>query len=168
MPRAHYEGDPGWMGVNGGDWRRLGSYLTQRRVGLGYRLRSPFQDAVAGTSGQRRTIVDAESGRRHDYDAVTVAWIEHIYQWRPGSVAAVLDGAEPRCLEDIEVDDCVVVAINGDRQVRQRQRRHAFEGFGAPDVRLPDVELAILYDATLAEDDAGLLIDLYRRMQRGT
>lgn len=121
-----------------GDWQRLGAYLIHRRLDLGYRKRSVFQASVAVSPGERRTILDVETGNRSSFHPGTIAWLEHIYRWRPGSVAAVLAGGDPEPLDgstDKGVGgDGVVVALNGNRRARARGRRKAVDGLGPDEI----------------------------------
>lgn len=126
------------MVTTGASWQRLGSRLMHRRIELGFRTRKDFQLAIgARNSGERRTVLDIENGNRENYAAATIAWIEHIYQWAPGSVEAVLSGGEPTPADETS---------HAARQVRQH------------------VEESIRDDRVLTRRDKELLIDMYRRL----
>lgn len=75
------------------EWRRLADLLVQRRIQLGYRQRKDFAEA----SGLRhdRLLFDLENAKRTNFEAGTLAKFEQLYQWAPGSISAVLNGADP-------------------------------------------------------------------------
>lgn len=75
------------------DWQRLGRLLIARRVNLGHPVRSKFVKAKGLTHG--RTISDVENAKRTNFEPATRALIEQLYEWRPGSLNAVLAGGEP-------------------------------------------------------------------------
>lgn len=74
----------------GTDRKRLASYVRQRRVALGYRVRRDFAREVGLTD---RTLGTLESGQHVGLD--TLAAIEIGLVWAPGSAERVLDGGEP-------------------------------------------------------------------------
>lgn len=76
-----------------GDWKRLAELAIARRVELGYHRRAKF--ARARGLSHDRTLSDLENAKRTNFEPATIAQIEQIYQWAPGSVRAVLDGGNP-------------------------------------------------------------------------
>ena len=70
---------------------RLGAYIASRRVALGYKHRKHFAHALGITD---RTLDDIESGVRRARIG-TYAQIENVLEWKPSSIAAILDGGEP-------------------------------------------------------------------------
>jgi hypothetical protein len=76
------------------DWRRLADLLVARRVQLGYLRRA--QLLRAKNAGHfERIALDVENAKRNNYDKASIAMVERIYGWQPGSVRAVLTGGEP-------------------------------------------------------------------------
>lgn len=80
-------------GRRGPDWDRLAEALLRRRVELGHRNRTQFAAAVGEKND--RTISDLEHARRDNYTPATLASMERIYQWEPGSIKMVLAGNDP-------------------------------------------------------------------------
>jgi len=78
------------------DWVRLGRLLTARRIELGYPVRSRFVDARELSHG--RTISDIENAKRDNFEPATLALVEQLYEWAPGSIEVVLKGGEPTAL----------------------------------------------------------------------
>lgn len=76
------------------DWERLGRLLVARRVELGYKRRAAF--ARAHNLSHTRTIDDMENARRTNYERGTLAEVEQLYGWEPGSIESVLAGGEPK------------------------------------------------------------------------
>lgn len=71
--------------------------MTAERVRRGYHTLSEF----ARHSGLSRTTLDSiEWGRKTRYNPATIAALEHILGWRPGSVDRVLGGLDPLPEED--------------------------------------------------------------------
>ena len=75
-------------------WVRLGKALERRRgqLGYGFRRRGEFAD---GTGLSSKTLARIEHAWRDAYPDDTIALIEVIYRWQPGSAEAVLRGGEP-------------------------------------------------------------------------
>lgn len=73
------------------DLVRLGQYVMSRRAALGYKHRVDLANDLPFTD---RTLADIENGARRSGPG-TYAILENALQWRPGSVAAILDGHEP-------------------------------------------------------------------------
>ena len=87
-------------------WKRIGAYLTQRRVKLGYRKRAPWARAVGRPGFRARVITDLELGERGNYSDDTLETAEEVYQLQPGSIRqAVEAGGDPRPLEEEEDGD---------------------------------------------------------------
>jgi hypothetical protein len=100
-------------------WRRLGVVLTRRRgqLGYGFRQRAAFAEAN-GLKLSAKTLTRLEKAERDGYPEDTLALAEVIYRLKPGSVQAVLAGAEPEFIEDApERDrggqDAAVVVLQG-------------------------------------------------------
>lgn len=74
-------------------WMRLGELLIARRVELGYRSRSRFVAARGG--GHDRIVGDLERAGRDNYSPATIAAVERMYQWEPGSIRRILAGGMP-------------------------------------------------------------------------
>lgn len=75
----------------GMDWKRLATYVIHRRVQLGYRTRAAFASAL-------RISTFTVAGLERDHRAVspdTLAAIENLLEWKPGSARAILEGGEP-------------------------------------------------------------------------
>ena len=93
-------------------WRRLGLALERRRAELGYgfRQRGQFTQEQGGGKLSSKTISRLEKGERDSYPESTVATVEAMYRWAPGSFAAVLAGREPDPLVPGQVAQDVPVA----------------------------------------------------------
>lgn len=80
-----------------GAWRRLGELLEQRRAQLGYgfRQRGQFLRDRGGPPPSLKTLGRIERGERAFYPASTVALLERLYGFEPGSFEAVLRGGDP-------------------------------------------------------------------------
>lgn len=74
-------------------WARLGRLLIARRVELGYTVRAAFVKAKRLKHG--RTVSDLENAKRANFEPATLAQMEQIYEWAPGSIEAVLAGGDP-------------------------------------------------------------------------
>jgi hypothetical protein len=71
---------------------RLGHHIVSRRVALGYRNRTDFAKSLQFTV---RTLSDIENGIRKASPG-TYAMLENKLAWAPGSIDAILAGAEPK------------------------------------------------------------------------
>jgi|SRR5271163_2245356 len=71
---------------------RLGHHIVSRRVALGYRNRTDFANSLQFTV---RTLSDVENGVRKASPG-TYAMLENKLGWAPGSIDAILAGAEPK------------------------------------------------------------------------
>lgn len=80
-------------------WIRLGELLLNRRVALGAQNLEKF--AVDMELKNSRTCSDLEHGRRDNYLPSTLAHMELIYRWAPGSIKTVLAGGQPTELDDL-------------------------------------------------------------------
>jgi hypothetical protein len=71
--------------------------LERRRgeLGYGFRQRTRFARERGAGRISVKTISRLENGERDSYPESTVGAVEGMYQWSPGSVAAVLAGGEP-------------------------------------------------------------------------
>lgn len=78
-------------------WQRLGELLIAARVAKGFTKRAEWQRHLGLSHG--RTLFDIENAKRRNFDPSTIAFIEHAYGWRPGSIRAVLAGGEPTVTE---------------------------------------------------------------------
>ena len=70
---------------------RVGRYVVNRRVALGYQHRIDLANDLPITD---RTLADIENGVR-EASAGTYAVLENRLGWRPGSIEAVRAGNEP-------------------------------------------------------------------------
>ncbi len=70
--------------------RRLGNHVRERRLVLGLST----QKAADQASVSRQTWINIENGARRT-NAANHAALERTLRWRPGSVAAVLNGDDP-------------------------------------------------------------------------
>lgn len=71
------------------DWKRLGEHVVNRRI----ELNMPKRDDLATASGiSYRILGDIETGRRDNFDRVTLVKLEHALQWAPGSAVAIANG----------------------------------------------------------------------------
>jgi hypothetical protein len=71
------------------DWKRLGEHVVNRRV----ELDMPKRDDLATASGiSYRILGDIETGRRDNFDRVTLAKLERALQWAPGSAVTIANG----------------------------------------------------------------------------
>lgn len=77
--------------------------LTDRRVALGWFRRSAFVTDHADRLRNDRTIAAIEKTERMNFSRETLALVEILYQWKPGSIDAVLAGREPSPVEDAVV-----------------------------------------------------------------
>jgi transcriptional regulator with XRE-family HTH domain len=74
----------------GENWRRLADYVVAGRVVLGMRDR---RSLAAATGVTERTLGKLENGQR--VSASTLAAIEIVLGWAPGSCRRILAGGEP-------------------------------------------------------------------------
>lgn len=129
------------------DWQRLGDALAARRgqLGFGFRRRAEFS-RDSGLSD--KTIGRYEKGLSPSttIPPSTAALLEHLYQWEPGSVGAVLSGGDP-------------VPLPGTAGAPQPVSRRRFDD---PDLQviwdtdLPDhVKLGAVAGARAAKEAAG-------------
>lgn len=83
-------------------WERLGLLLLRRRVHLGY----PNRSAFARDKGLKndRTLSDLEKAKRTNFGDNTLAHMEVVYEWAPGSIERVLAGGEPTPIEETRAD----------------------------------------------------------------
>jgi len=72
------------------NWRRLADYVVAGRVALGMRDRRSLAIATGVTE---RTLGKLENGQR--VSASTLAAIENVLHWAPGSCRRILAGGEP-------------------------------------------------------------------------
>jgi len=69
---------------------RLAKALIARRIELGYPKRTKFAEE-AGLSHDR-TIGDLERAKGQKHSSTTIALVEQVYQWEPGSIDRILAG----------------------------------------------------------------------------
>jgi transcriptional regulator with XRE-family HTH domain len=74
----------------GENWRRLADYVVAGRVALGMRDR---RSLAAATGVTERTLGKLENGQR--VSASTLAAIEIVLGWAPGSCRRILAGGDP-------------------------------------------------------------------------
>lgn len=72
---------------------RLAKALIARRVELGYAKRAAFA-AAAGLSHDR-TLSDLERAVGKNHSSSTLALVEKVYAWEPGSIDRVMAGLKP-------------------------------------------------------------------------
>lgn len=97
---------------DGHAWQRLGELLVARRTELGHPKRLPFAKHHGLTHD--RTLSDLENARRtrlEGFDPATLAQVEQIYQWAPGSIRKVLAGGDPVKLDDDAPPDDIVALL---------------------------------------------------------
>lgn len=73
-------------------WRRLAELVANRRVVVGYRTQKALADAM---NVSIRTVNDLERVRRTGYNSGTLALLEQVLQWEPGSIRSILAGGDP-------------------------------------------------------------------------
>lgn len=73
------------------DWTRLAHYVVSRRTELGYTTQAQFADALGVVT---RTINGFERGESKMRSG-TLAKLESVLRWQPGSASRVLAGGEP-------------------------------------------------------------------------
>lgn len=115
------------------DWGRLAKAVVARRVELGMNTRR----ALSESSGlSTRTLGDIERVRRDSYDAATLARVEQVLEWSPGTVDAILASEDPPNLTPDETEAAEVAAVEAEdlpesiraqlveylRELHQRQR----------------------------------------------
>ena len=82
-------------------WKRVGTYLSERRAQLGYTKRAPWARAVERPGFRARVITDLELAQRDNYSDDTLATAEEVYLLTPGSIRrAIATGTTPTPLED--------------------------------------------------------------------
>lgn len=75
------------------DWKAAGRRIAIERARR-YRDRGDFADA---TGLSKRVLEDLETGRRRSYAPATLAAVERVLSWEPGTCQELADGArEPR------------------------------------------------------------------------
>lgn len=80
------------------EWRRLGQVCEERRgqLGYGYRQRQKFLKARGGINPPSLKLIQRlELGERTSYPDETIAYLEALYGWEPGSFEAILQGRQP-------------------------------------------------------------------------
>jgi len=80
-------------------WKRLGEELQRRRgrLGYGFRRRGDFLADCGGQPSERpseKTLARLERGERGSYPPATLARLEALYEYAPGSFEAILAGGE--------------------------------------------------------------------------
>ncbi|MEU5853991.1 hypothetical protein ABZ799_01565 [Nocardiopsis dassonvillei] len=147
--------------------QRLDALIDRRRLDLGLRWKD-----VADTVGvTQQTLLEARKGRQ--ISELTAAGIERFMNWKPGSVARILDGSDP-IPEEADVDPLAASApwggelrapeapLQGQELLRWRQveRGRLY--------RLDDGSLSVEYTFGAEEtpvdviDDLRDLLDQYR------
>lgn len=106
------------------DWQRLATRLRNRRVHeMGYKSKVALYKAHDVPAALQRIISDIENAKRDNYDADTLARIERVYEWLPGSIGAVLNGGEP-----MPAEDDVVTSDLPERAETPDQKRKRLKG----------------------------------------
>jgi hypothetical protein len=110
---------------------------------LGHRKRLSWATEQLGLTHDR-TLADIEKGRRNNYDASTIAFVESAYGWSVGDVEKVLAGGEPtpRAVQGVTVS---TGTASGSGSVTPAAEDEPYAADEAPDLR--DVPL----DTLLAE-----------------
>jgi transcriptional regulator with XRE-family HTH domain len=91
--------------ASGEDWRRLADAVVARRVEMGMRTRQALAEALQMSA---RNLGDIEKARRTSYDPATLARLEQVLRWEPGSVDAVLAGGDPKPALEMRQQDLAV------------------------------------------------------------
>lgn len=83
-------------------WKRLGAVLEARRgqLGYGFRRREQFLQDRGGPPPSVKTLARLERGERASYPPATVARLESLYGYAPGSIDAILAGRDPVPLDE--------------------------------------------------------------------
>lgn len=91
-------------------WRRLGKVLEMRRgqLGYGFRRREQFLQDRGGPPPSVKTLARLERGERADYPPATIARLESLYGYAPGSFEAILAGRDP-----VPLGEAAAVALSG-------------------------------------------------------
>ena len=112
------------------DWERLGRLLTARRIELGFPVRSKFADARNLTHS--RTVSDIENAKRDNFEPATLALVEQLYEWAPGSIDAVLHGGEPSPLNSAtrSTEDVTSAPDDARGHARRRLSEREHRGLG--------------------------------------
>lgn len=81
-------------------WKRLGEVLEARRgeLGYGFRQREKFLEDRGGPPPSVKTLARLERGERASYPESTIARVESLYGYAPGSFRSVLEGGAPELL----------------------------------------------------------------------
>lgn len=92
--------------AEGADWERLGRLVVAARVAGGMHSREQFASASGFST---RFLGDVEKARRTNYDQASLARLEKVLGWKPGSIDSILAGGEPTRVqagtEDTAEDD---------------------------------------------------------------
>jgi transcriptional regulator with XRE-family HTH domain len=98
------------------DWTRLAHYVRSRRVELGFTTQARFADALGVVE---RTVNGFERGESK-MRAGTLAKLESVLLWQPGSASRVLAGGEPQLIDtDSQQDDAVAKLLTSITLVRR-------------------------------------------------
>lgn len=73
-------------------WRKVGGYVRAERK----RRRQTQPEFAADVGISPRLLTDLETAARDNYDDGTIAVVEDLLGWEPGSLARVVAGAAPR------------------------------------------------------------------------
>lgn len=78
-------------------WKLLGERLRERRgeLGYGFRQRKQFLEDRGGPPPSGKMLDRVENGSRTYYPDATIATLERMYGYRPGSFEAILQGRDP-------------------------------------------------------------------------
>lgn len=121
---------------------RLGQYIMARRAACGYRHRIDLANDMDLTD---RTLADIENGVRVASPG-TYALIENALDWRPGSIASILEGGEPtetaspRSPLELASDDALLAEIRRRMAVARgvSRSKQSDDSAGWPAAYLPD------------------------------
>jgi transcriptional regulator with XRE-family HTH domain len=103
-------------------WSRLGRTVRAERARLGYRTLRSF---ASRTGLGVRTLSDLERGARETYSAETLASVEAVLGWAPGSIRRILDGGEPTRDEDDDLTALLAAWTHLDDRARRALRAAA-------------------------------------------
>lgn len=81
-------------------WDKLAEHVTAQRAYLGYSIAQLSSLSGLSTS----TLDNIEHNRKTSYDPATLSALERALRWSAGSIERILDGLEPRGIQDPDLD----------------------------------------------------------------
>ena len=144
------------------DWKRLGEHVIARRIALNMHTR----DALAQASGiSYRILGDIETGRRDNFDPVTLAKLERALGWLAGSARRVADGDEATLIAPTQLDQGTdtgslsAIAIPGMPPNRANyQQRPGRANRNVTEDELPDDALIRVMNSELPDADKARIV----------